>query len=97
MQNGARRTLLLRIKQYPGHRVPYRIVHEFINACAICLKDRFRITDTMERVIQRSKVSVDGLTVTPPDKPGNNGLIVIVEHFTKHVAVYRSRNQSAQS
>ena len=54
------------------------------------------MTETIELVIQRSRVSVEGLTVTPPDKPGNNVLIVIVEHFTKHVAVYPSKDQSAQ-
>ena len=96
MHNGARRTLLLLNKQYPGYRVPYRIVHKFIIACTICQKDRLRMTDTIELVIQRSRVSVDGLTVTPPDKPGNNVLIVIVEHFTKHVAVYPSKDQFAQ-
>jgi hypothetical protein len=46
---------------------------------------------------QRSRVGVDRLTVTPADKQGNNTLIVVVEHFTKHVAAYPALDYSAMS
>ena len=101
---GSRRTWLLLNKRYPGHRIPYRYVQDFISNCAICQKDRLGMTDGLEPVIrhikpphQRSRVGVDRLTVTPPDKQGNTTLIVIVEHFTKHVAVYPAKDYSAQS
>ena len=69
---GARRTWLLLNKQYPGHRIPYRFVQDFISNCAICQKDRLGMTDGLEPVVrhikpphQRSRVGVDRLTVTP--------------------------------
>ena len=74
---GARRTWLLLNKQYPGHRIPYRFVQDFISNCAVCQKDRLGMTDGLEPVIrhikpphQRSRVGVDRLTVTPADKQG---------------------------
>ena len=62
------------------------------------------MTDGLEPVIihikpqhQRSRVVVDRLTVVPPHKQGNTTLIVIVEHFTKNVAVYPAKDYSAHS
>ena len=85
---GARRTRLLLNKKFPGHRIPYSYVQEFISNCAICQKDRLRMTDNLQPVVrhikpphQRSRVGVDRLTVTPVDKNGNNTLIVMVEHI----------------
>jgi len=101
---GARRTWLLLNKQYPGHRIPYRFVQDFISNCAVCQKDRLGMTDGLKQVVrhikpphQRSRVGVDRLTVTPADKQGNTTLIVVVEHFTKHVAVYPSKDYTAQT
>ena len=101
---GARRTWLLLNKKFPGHRIPYRYVQDFISGCAICQKDRLGMTDNLQPVVrhikpphQRSRVGVDRLTVTPADKSGNNTLIVVVEHFTKHVAVYPAKEYTAQS
>jgi len=101
---GARRTWLLLNKQFPGHRIPYRFVQDFISTCPVCQKDRLGMMDYLEPVIrhikpahQRSRVGVDRLTVTPADKQGNNTLIVVVEHFTKHVAAYPALDYSAMS
>jgi hypothetical protein len=64
------------------------------------------MSDAIEAVIrrikpphQRSRVGVDRLIVTPPDKQGNNGLIVVLEHFTvtEYVAVYPSNDQFIHS
>jgi len=101
---GARRTWLLLNKEFPGHRIPYRVVQDFISSCAVCQKDRLGMTDGLEPVVrhikpphQRSRVGVDRLTVTPADKQGNTTLIVVVEHFTKHVAVYPCKDYTAQT
>jgi phospholipid-translocating ATPase len=63
---GARRTWILLNKQFPGHRIPYRFVQEFISSCAICQKDRLGMTDFLQPVIrdikqphQQSRVGVD--------------------------------------
>ena len=57
------------------------------------------MTDGIEPVLrhikqphQRYRVGVERLTVTPTDKLGNTTLIVVVEHFTKHVAVYPAKD-----
>jgi len=101
---GARRTWLLLNKQFPGHRIPYRLIQDFISECPICQKDRLGMTDGIQPVVrhikpphQRSRVGVDRLTVTPPDKDGYTTLIVVVEHFTKHVCVYPAKEYTAQS
>ena len=46
---------------------------------------------------QRSSVGVYRLTVAHPNKQGNDGLIVVVEHFMKHVATYPSKDYLAHS
>jgi hypothetical protein len=46
---------------------------------------------------QRSRVGVDRLTVTPKDDMGNDTAIVIVEHFTKFVAVYPDKEYTGES
>ena len=101
---GARRTWLLLNKQFPGHRIPYRFVQDFISSCPLCQKDRLGMMDFLEPVVrhikpphQRSRVGVDRLTVTPADKQGNNTLIVVVEHFSKHVGAYPAPDYSAMS
>jgi hypothetical protein len=46
---------------------------------------------------QCSRIGVDRLTVTPADKDGNTTLIVIVEHFTKFVVEYTSKEYTGES
>jgi len=80
--HGARKTWKLLNEHFPGHRIPYRIVEEFVSSCAICQKDRLGMTDTIEPVYRpllsgqkRRMVGVDTLTVTPTDKFGNTYII----------------------
>ena len=89
---GIRRTYLDLNDRFPGHRIPRRIVEEWIFECAKCQKDRLGMTDYIEPLIRhikpphaRSRVGVDNLAVTPVDRNGNQHLIVIVCHFTKYV------------
>ena len=101
---GARRTWLLLNKQFPGHRIPYKFVQDSISSCPLCQKDRLGMMDFLEPVVrhikpphQRSRVGVDRLTVTPAYKQGNNTLIVVVEHFSKHTGAYPAPDYSAMS
>jgi hypothetical protein len=102
--NGSRRTWNLLNKHFPGHRIPYRVVEEFIATCPVCQKDRLGMVDYIEPIVRhlkpegrRSVVGVDTLTVTPPDKDGNTYVIVIVNHFTKFTFLYPAKNKSAST
>ncbi len=54
-------------------------------------------TEHIKSPHQRSRIGVDRLTVTPADKDGNSTLIVAVDHFTKFVAIYVSKEYTGLS
>ena len=100
--NGARRTWLLLNKYFPGHRIPYRLVEDFVSSCAICQKCRLGLTDAIQPVVRhlkppgrRSAIGADTLTVTPPDKDGYRYVIVIVNHFTKFCFLVPTKSKDA--
>jgi hypothetical protein len=102
--SGIRQTWLRLNEFFPAHRIPYRIVAEFVATCPICQKDRLGMTDTLQPVIRhlkppykRSTVGADTLTITPTDKNGNSYLVVIVNHFTKHSFGYATPTHDAIS
>lgn len=95
--HGARRTWALLNKHFPGHQVPISVVSEFVATCIICQKDRIGMlpADMLPAVNRNLKVpharhtvGVDTLTITPRDKVGNEYLVVIVNQFTKFVAIF---------
>ncbi len=94
LHKGARRTWNALNQYFPGHSISFKFVSDYISSCPVCQKDRLAMTDVIKPVYrhlkpphQRTRIGVDRLTVTPADKEGNDTLIVIVEHFTKHVGV----------
>jgi hypothetical protein len=100
--NGARVTWKLLNKHFPGHRIPYRFVADFVATCPVCQKDRLGMVDTLDPIVRvikpphrRSLVGVDTLTITPPDDRGNQYLTVVINHFTKLVGLYPSATSSA--
>ena len=69
---GARRTYALLNQHFPGHRIPFRVVQEYVNSCGICQKWRLGHQDTLKplvRVIKpehfRTALGADTLTVSP--------------------------------
>lgn len=102
---GARETWKQLNRLFPGrHRIPYRVVQEFVAKCPVCQKDRLGMVDTLEPVIlhlkpihKRSVIGIDTLTITPPDKDGNQYLIVIVNHFTKFTVLFAVKDHDALS
>jgi hypothetical protein len=87
---GVRQTWLDLNKLYPGHRIPYRLINDFVNSCPICQKDRLRQLDNIQPVTRHlhqdrphRTVGIDHLTITPEDKNGNKVAIVIVDLFDK--------------
>jgi hypothetical protein len=100
--HGARETWKLLNKHFPGHRIPYRIVADFVAVCPVCQKDRLGMVDFIEPVVRhlkpshrRSVIGVDTLSITPADKDGNCILTVIVVHFTKLTALYPGKKHDA--
>ena len=104
LHKGARRTWKALNTFFPGHKVSFKFVQEYVERCPICQKDRLGMIDTLKPIYrhikpehQRSRVGVDRLTVTPADDQGNDTAIVIVEHFTKFVAVYPDKRYDGES
>lgn len=101
--HGARKTWQALNEHFPGHRIPYRVVEEFVSSCAICQKDRLGMTDsltpiyrTLKHENKRRMVGVDTVTVTPTDKFGNTYVIVIVVHATKLVFLHPTHTKGAE-
>ncbi len=101
--HGARKTWKALNEYFPGHRIPYRVVEDFVSSCAICQKDRLGMTDALQPVYRtlqtgqkRRMVGVDTLTVTPTDKYGNSYIIVVVVHATKLVYLHPAPDKSAE-
>ena len=89
---GARGTWMKFNQRFPGHRVRYDQIEDMVARCGICQKDRLRMTNYIEPVVRhlkpehaRKACGIDNLTVTPKDELGNEHIIVVTCHFTKHV------------
>jgi hypothetical protein len=101
--HGARKTLKMLHEYFPGHGLSERCVSELIERCAVCQKDRLGMADALKPIYRslkpdhkRKMVGVDTLTVTPPDKWGNQYITVVVVHATKLVGLYPSQHKGAQ-
>lgn len=100
--HGVRGTYRLLNIHFPGHRIPWRVVNDFVTSCAWCQKDRLGMADSLQPIVRhlkpvhrRSIVGVDSLTVTPADRYGNWLLIAIVNHLTKFTALYAASKHDA--
>ena len=87
---GVARTMKKLDTAYPGHKIPYKVVADYITRCSICQKERLGMMNSLTPIVrhlkpahQRSTIGIDDLTITPADTLGNKHLIVIVVHFTK--------------
>jgi hypothetical protein len=76
---GAPGTWLALNKYFPGHRVPYLIVADYVATCAICQKLRLNMNDSIKPIVRhikplhhRAVVGVDTLTITHEDELGNS-------------------------
>lgn len=101
---GARRTWLLLNEAFPGHRIPYNLVVDFVSRCPACQKYRFGLVDTIDPVVKtlkpphhRSTIGMDTLTVTPIDKHGHKYILVVSNHMTKFVYLYPLAHHDAVS
>ncbi len=100
--HGVRKTYVLLNLYFPGHRIPHRIISDFIQTCPTCQKERLGMVDNIRPMVKHLKpehlhsaVGVDVLTITPADEDGNSCLIVVVNHFTKLVHLYPAKTHNA--
>ena len=104
LHHGIRRTYALLCKEFPGHKIPYNTVVEFVMTCPTCQKLRIGMVDQIKPLIKhlkpehhRKAIGFDTLTVTPPDDNGNQYLDVIVDHYIKHCQIYPYATHSAET
>ncbi len=100
--HGVRKTYLLLNTHFPGHRIPHKVVADFVSTCAICQKERLGMVDNIKPITKHLKpehlhaaIGADVLSITPADELGNTCLIVIVNHFTKLVYLYPAKVHDA--
>ena len=101
-QHGIHRTYTLLNKHFPGHRIPLKLITDYIHACPACQKHRLRpvplppINRVLPHAHQRSTLGIDLLTVTP-ESDGYKYLVVIYNLFTKFVTLYPTKDKTAES
>jgi hypothetical protein len=51
---GIRKTWLLLNKHFPGHRIPYKMIEEYVLTCKTCQKDRLGILDNINASVSEA-------------------------------------------
>ena len=76
--------------KYPGHKIPWKVVADYLSRCAVCQKLRQEMIDSLKPTVrhlkpphQRFSIGIDFLTITPTDDAGNEYLTVIIVHHSK--------------
>jgi hypothetical protein len=102
--HGSVRTMNRLNKYFPGHGISYSLLVDWIHACPTCQKVRQGLRNNIEGIHRtlsqdtlHSAVGVDTLTVTPPDEDGNWLVIVIVNLFSKYVALFPASKHDAST
>jgi hypothetical protein len=92
---GARETWKRLCKQFPGHKVPYQVIADYVAECPNCQKNRREIKQRLLPVTRnlkpphsRSALGIDAVTITPPGSNGNGYIIVMVNLFTKFIYLF---------
>ena len=101
---GSRRTWANLSQLFPGHRLQFKFVDNFVASCPFCQKLRLSMTNNFRSLVLNNKVAstnhtigIDTLTITPADRNGMVYLFVIVNFFTNHVFGYASATKDAES
>ena len=99
---GARLTWTRLNKQFPGHHISYQLVQEFVAACPNCNKTRLGMKDTLVPIIRtlkppetRTAIGIDAVEITPHGEEGYTHINVVVNLFTKFVALYPVKGVTA--
>lgn len=97
---GVQRTYALANKLFPGHGLPIRFFQAKIAACVLCQKYRLGHSGALEPLTlhmkvqtRRAAIGADVLKISPPDKAGHIGLLVIVTMSTKLVSLHALKDE----
>ena len=99
---GARATYTYLCKNFPGHKIPYREVAEFVSTCGTCCKDRLGYTSEVKETIKsfstgdypRRMISMD-LVGIGNDCEEKGYINVIVNQSSKVVKLYYQKTKEA--
>lgn len=99
---GARATYSYLCKNFPGHKIPYREVAEFVSTCGTCCKDRLGYTSEVKETIKsfstndypRRMISMD-LVGIGNDESEKGYINVIVNQSSKLVKLYYQKSKEA--
>ena len=99
---GIQKTYARACKEYPAHGRPIKFFQDRITLCPLCQKFRLGHNDALQPLIQHLKVKkrhaavgADVLKITPPDKYGNIGFLIIVCMATKLVSLHVIRDETS--
>ena len=93
---GAYRTWTKLRDTHPGNGIPFRIVQEWVQSCAICQKVNRPMLDnkltaryrTVKSMQFRKAIGIDHVTITPKSNEGYKGITVIVNMFSGEAELY---------
>jgi hypothetical protein len=101
---GVRKTYQRLNMLFPGHKISYEVVADFVARCPTCQKTRLGMVDGIKATPRNlkvesfhSRVCVDHLGVSPTDKYGHCCLIVVVVSFTGFIKTYPAKDYSADT
>ena len=101
---GARKTWSQLNRYFPGHKIPYQKVVEFVKDCPRCQADARKMVADIKPVVRvivpegyRTSVGIDLFTVTPADKYGNCMLVIILNRKTKLVALFPGKDYTEKT
>jgi hypothetical protein len=99
---GSRVTWTRLNKQFPGHHISYQRVQEHVAACPNCNKTRLGMRDVLQPIIRtlkppmsRTAIGIDAVEITPHSEDGFTHINVVVNLFTKLVALYPVKGVTA--
>ena len=102
--HGAFRTWILLNKHHTGHRIPMRLVKDFVRECAFCQKVRETVNESLQAPTRaivadhpRHLCGYDTLYVTPADDEGFQYVHVFKMLPSRLIALYPSKTLSAES
>jgi hypothetical protein len=100
MHYGARRTYQNLKHFFPGSRIPFHRVQQFVKDCPRCQANAHKWVKDIKPIRRvlipkdfRTRIGIDHLDITPTDKHGNMVAIVIVNLKTKLVYIYPTKTK----
>ena len=104
-QHFAARRTYRRLKHFfPGSKIPYRTVVDFVANCPRCQANPEQWTRDINPIVRtlipkdfRTRIGIDTMKITPRDKNGNNVLVVIVNLKTKLVFLYPAKEDNSST